>query len=152
MNDDDSSLLDDLREMWTQADPPPPGLTSAMIAAVAAVDLDEEWELLELVRDSADEPAAQVRGLGTARVLYFRAVQGWTLDTEIDGDRVSGQLQDFHGDLTGVQVSVETRSGDTWSTEVDEMGFFTLAARLRGWIRFTVREPDTTASSRWVEL
>ena len=152
MTTGDESLLDDLREMWTRADPPPPGLVPAMVAAVAAVDLDEEWELLELVRDSADEPAAQVRGLGTARVLYFRAVQGWTLDTEIDGDRVSGQLQDFHGDLTGVEVSVETRSGQRWSTEVDEVGFFTLEARLTGWVRLTVRDPDTTASSRWVEV
>ncbi len=152
MTHEDDRLLDELRDMWTQADPPPPGLTSTMIAAVASADLDHDWELLELVRDSADEPAAQVRGLRTARVLYFRAVQGWTLDTEIDDDRVSGQLQDFHGDLTEVEVSVETRSGDSWSTATDEVGFFTLEARLSGWIRFTVREPDTTASSRWVEL
>lgn len=152
MRTEDDRLLDDLREMWTKADPPPPGLTTTMIAAVAAADLDDEWELLELVRDSADEPAAQVRGFGTARVLYFRAVQGWTLDTEIDGERITGQLQDFHGDLAGVEVSVETRTGRRWSTEVDEVGFFTLEAQVTGWIRLTVRDPDTTASSRWVEV
>ncbi len=152
MTTEDIRLLDDLRDMWQLIDPPPPGLTATMTAAVAAADLDQEWELLVLVRDSADEPAAQVRGLRSARVLYFRAVQGWTLDTEIDGDVVSGQLQDFHGDLTGVQVSVETRSGEKWSTAPDEVGFFTLEAHLSGWIRFTVHEPESAASSRWVEL
>ncbi len=152
MTDKDTRLLDELRDMWRLADPPRPGLTATMTAAVAAADLDQEWELLVLVRDSADEPAPQVRGLRTARVLYFRAVQGWTLDTEIDADVVSGQLQDFHGDLTGVQVSVETRSGERWSTATDEVGFFTLQAQLSGWIRFTVDEPGSTASSRWVEL
>ncbi len=29
--------------MWVTYDPPPPGLTAAMIAIVAAADLDEEW-------------------------------------------------------------------------------------------------------------
>ena len=48
--------------MWMTYDPPPPGLVATMIAAVAAADLDDEWEMLVLVRDSADEPAAQVSG------------------------------------------------------------------------------------------
>ena len=152
MTTGDARLLDDLRDMWRQADPPPPGLTEAMIAAVAAADLDADLELMVLVRDSADEPAAQVRGLGTARVLYFRAVQGWTLDAEIDGDQVRGQLLDYIGDLGAVEVGLETQDGRSWSTELDEVGFFGIEAHLTGWIRFSVTQGDMVSSSRWVEL
>jgi hypothetical protein len=150
--DEDTRLLDDLRDMWWQADPPPPGLTPAMVAAVAAADLDREWELLTLVRDSADEPAAQVRGLATARVLYFTAIEGWSLDTEIDDGQVRGQLLDFTGDMATVEVTVETRAGQAWTTELDEIGFFALRAEPTGWSRFVVRIGESVASSHWVEL
>ena len=76
MTDGDAALLEELRDMWMTYDPPPPGLVATMIAAVAAADLDAEWEMLTLVRDSRDEPAAQVRGLATSRILYFTAAEG----------------------------------------------------------------------------
>jgi hypothetical protein len=137
--------------MWWLADPPPPGLTETMIAAVAAADLDEEWELLVLVRDSADEPAAQVRGLSTARVLYFNAAAGWSLEAEIDGDQVRGQVLDLD-DMSGVQVTLESAGGESWTTGLDEVGFFALQAEPSDSVRFTVRTGETVASSRWVEL
>jgi hypothetical protein len=137
--------------MWRLADPPPPGLTSRMIAAVAAADLDQEWELLVLVRDSADEPAAQVRGLGTARMLYFNATEGWSLEAEIDGDQVRGQVLDLD-DLSAVEVTLETAAGQSWTTGIDEVGFFSIQAEATGSIRFTVRRGEAVASSRWVEL
>jgi hypothetical protein len=150
--EDDTRLLDDLRDMWWLADPPPPGLTATMIAAVAAADLDQEWELLVLVRDSANEPAAQVRGLATARMLYFTAAEGWSLDAEIDRDQVRGQLLDLDGDMGAVEVTVETADGRTWTTGVDEVGFFAVQAEPTDSVRFTVRHGQTRSSSRWVEL
>lgn len=152
MTTDDDRLLADLRDLWHVADPPPTGLVEAMVAAVAATDLDDDLEMLVLVRDSADEPAAQVRGPGHARVLYFRAVQGWTLDAEIDDDHVRGQLLDFNGDLGSVEVSLETRAGGHWTSSLDDVGFFGIRADLSGWIRFTVTQEDVVASSRWVEI
>ena len=152
MMTDDDRLMAQLRDLWTTADPPPEGLVEAMIAAVAATGLDDDLELLILVRDSADEPAAQVRGLGTARVLYFRAVQGWTLDAEIDGNQVRGQLLDYNGDLGSVEVGLETRDGQLWTSALDEVGFFGIQADLTGWIRFTVTQGDLVSASRWVEL
>lgn len=152
MTTDDDRLLAELRTLWNATDPPPADLAGAMIAAIAAADLDDDLELLILVRDSADEPAAQVRGPGTARVLYFRAVQGWTLDAEIDDARVRGQLLDFNGDLGQVEIALETRSGERWSAGLDDYGFFTIQAALGGWIRFTVTQGGTDSSSRWVEL
>jgi hypothetical protein len=151
MTTGDTRLLDDLRDMWQLADPPPPGLTSRMIAAVAAADLDQEWELLVLVRDSADEPAAQVRGLGTARMLYFNATEGWSLEAEIDGDQVRGQVLDLD-DLSAVEVTLETAAGQSWTTAIDEVGFFAIQAEATGSVRFTVRRGEAVASSRWVEL
>lgn len=148
----DDSLLADLRTMWHRGDPPPPGLAEQMIAAVAAADLDDELELLVLVRDSAVEPLAQVRGLATARVLYFQAVQGWSLDAEIDGDQVSGQLVDFEGEMDSVEVVVETTGGATWSTSLDEVGFFAMTAELAGSVRFVVRQGDIRSTSGWVTL
>lgn len=150
--DDDAALLEGLRAMWTTYDPPPPDLIPTMIAVVAAADLDAEWELLVLVRDSADEPAAQVRGLGTSRILYFTAAEGWSLDAELDGGQVRGQLLDFDGDLGSVEVVVETTDGQSWTTGLDEVGFFAIAAEPTGSIRFTVRYRRRAISSRWVEL
>ena len=150
--EDDSRLLDDLRDMWWRADPPPPGLTAAMIAAVAAADLDDEWELLVLVSDSADAPAAQVRGLSTARVLYFNATAGWSLEAEIDGDEVRGQLLDLDVDLSTVVVGLETRDGTSWTTQVDEVGYFTMRAGAAGTVRFTVRVGRSVAASGWLEV
>ena len=152
MTDDDDRLLAELRDLWNVADPPPTGLVETMIAAVAATDLDDDLDLLVLVRDSADEPSAQVRGLGTARVLYFRAVQGWTLDAEIDGGQVRGQLLDYNCDLGSVEVGLETRDGQHWSSALDEVGFFRIQADLTDFVRFTVTQGNDAATSRWVEL
>ena len=152
MTDEDTALLEELRDMWVTYDPPPPGLTATMIAAVAAVDLDEEWELLVLVRDSADGPVAQVRGLSTARVLYFNATAGWSLEAEIDGDEVRGQLLDLDVDLSTVVVGLETRDGTSWTTQVDEVGYFTMRAAAAGAGRFTVRLGRSVAASGWLDV
>ena len=150
--EDDTRLLDDLRDMWWLADPPPAGLTATMIAAVAAADLDDEWELLVLVRDSADESAAQVRGLATARMLYFTAAAGWSLDAEIDTDQVRGQVLDLDADLGSVEITVETTDGQVWTTALDEVGFFAIEAEPTGSLRFTVTIGGSVSSSSWVEL
>ena len=152
MTSGDAALVGELRDMWTAYDPPPPGLVATMIAAVAAAEIDEEWEMLVLLRDSADRPAAEVRGLSTARVLYFSAASGWSLDAEIDGAEVRGQLLDFEGDMESVEVTVETTDDQTWTTPLDESGFFLIEAEPTGSVRFTVRSGDSVSSSRWVEL
>jgi hypothetical protein len=85
-------------------------------------------------------------------VLYFSAAAGWSLDAEIDGDQVRGQLLDFQGDLTSVEVTVETTDDQTWTTPLDESGYFLIEAEPTGSIRFTVRSGDSVSSSRWVEL
>jgi hypothetical protein len=152
MTSGDADLLGELRDMWMTYDPPPAGLVETMIAAVAAADLDAEWAMLVLVSDSRDEPAAQVRGLGTSRILYFTAAEGWSLDVELDEGQVRGQLLDFDKDLGAVELEIETTDGQTWTTGLDEVGFFALSAEPTGSVRFTVRHRRRSTSSRWVEL
>ncbi|NYE38834.1 hypothetical protein F4692_003989 [Nocardioides cavernae] len=152
MTDGDAALLEELRDMWTTYDPPPPDLVATMIAAVAAAELDDEWEMLVLMRDSADGPVAQVRGLGTSRILYFTAAEGWSLDAELDEGQVRGQLLDLDGDMGAVEIVVETSHGQTWETTLDDYGFFAISAEPTGSLRFTVRRDGHSATSRWVEL
>lgn len=152
MSDDDAALLGGLRDMWTTYDPPPADLVTRMIAAVAAAEIDDEWEMLVLVRDSAEEALAQVRGLATSRMLSFSAAEGWTLEVELDEGQVRGQLLDLAGDPTGTEVLVETSEGQTWSTVLDEVGFFALDAEPTGSVRFTVRREGRSASSSWIEV
>jgi hypothetical protein len=85
-------------------------------------------------------------------VLYFSAASGWSLDAEIDGAQVRGQLLDFEGDMESVEVTVESSVGQTWTTALDESGFFLIEAEPTGSVRFTVRSGDSVSSSRWVEL
>ncbi|MCF6377191.1 hypothetical protein L2K70_06220 [Nocardioides KLBMP 9356] len=148
----DLALLEELRTMWVTYDPPPPDLTATMIAAVAAAGLDDEWEMLTLVSDSADGPVAQVRGLSTSRVLYFNAAAGWSLEAEIDGTDVKGQLLDHPGDMDSVEVALETRDGASWTTGVDEVGFFALTATPTGSVRFAVTIGGRVARSRWLDV
>jgi hypothetical protein len=152
MTAEDAALLEELRDMWTTYDPPPPGLVATMIAAVAAAELDDEWEMLVLVRDSVDRPAMQVRGLATSRILSFTAAEGWSLDAEIGDGQVRGQLLDFDGDMGSVEVTLEASAGPSWTATLDELGFFALEADPTGSVRFTVRHPGGSASSRWVDL
>lgn len=152
MTTGDAALLEELRDMWMTYDPPPPGLVATMIAAVAAADLDDEWEMLVLMRDSVDRPAAQVRGLATSRILYFTAAEGWSLDAELDEGQVRGQLLDFDGDMAAVEVTVETTDGQSWTTRLDDVGFFAISAEPTGSLRFTIRHGERSATSRWVEL
>ncbi|QBX54145.1 hypothetical protein EXE58_00755 [Nocardioides seonyuensis] len=154
MTTGDDRVLADVRRMWHEVDPPPTDLVERMIAAVASadLDLDIELELMQLVRDSATEAPAGVRGGATVRVLHFAGLHGWVLETEIDADRVRGQLLDFPGDLASVEVVVETAEGGEWTTRLDEVGFFVLDTRVAGSVRFGVRHEDSGSISSWVRL
>jgi len=152
MTHEDARLLADLRVMWQQADPPRPDLADELVAVVVTADLDEALELLVLVHDSASGPQTAVRGVSTSRVLRFRTPQGWTLQVELDGDRLRGELLDVDEDLATVEVGAETSGGETQWVHPDEVGFFTVHAELLGAVRFTVRRGGLSTTSGWVPL
>ena len=63
------ALFSELRSMWDDRDPVPPGLAENVLVALAAIDLADEYELLTLVGDSVERAGA--RAMGGARVLEF---------------------------------------------------------------------------------
>ena len=79
-----------------------------------------------------------------------------SLEAEIDGDQVRGQLLDHDGPMKAVHVTLETRDGASWTTGLDEVGFFSIQvsgqAEPAGSVRFSVRIKRTVASSGWIAL
>ena len=61
-------IFDDLRSMYEVLDPPPAHLTDAMIAAIAAEDLDAEYELLSLLSRSTE--LAGTRGVAPLTIEF----------------------------------------------------------------------------------
>ncbi|HPU12949.1 MAG TPA: hypothetical protein PLQ19_04055 [Aeromicrobium sp.] len=61
-------IFDDLRRMFEALDPPPEHLEEAMIAAVAAEDLDSEYALLSLL--SRNNELVGTRGAGPLTVEF----------------------------------------------------------------------------------
>lgn len=67
----DDDLWSRLRELWSHADPPPTDLADRVITAVAAEDLDREYELLRLVERT--HGLVGTRDDGTADVINLRS-------------------------------------------------------------------------------
>ncbi|MBC9225227.1 hypothetical protein GL325_02710 [Aeromicrobium sp. 636] len=85
-------VFSDLRAMYEAIDPPPAHLADAMIAVIAAEDLDNEYELLSLVNRSTALVGTRGSGPLTIEFAYddvtvlVRVTEGPTSDTRrIDG-------------------------------------------------------------------
>jgi hypothetical protein len=48
----DAQLMEAIRDLWEAADPPPPDLADGVLAALAAADLELEYELMTLIEAS----------------------------------------------------------------------------------------------------
>ena len=73
----DAQLMDAIRDLWETADPPPPDLADGVLAALAAADLELEYELMTLIETSG--LPAGVRGTQDA------TTDGpWTLEYSSD--------------------------------------------------------------------
>ncbi|MET1058741.1 MAG: hypothetical protein ABWX84_04060 [Nocardioides sp.] len=48
----DAQLMEAIRDLWEVADPPPPDLADGVLAALAAADLELEYELMTLIEAS----------------------------------------------------------------------------------------------------
>ena len=139
MMTDDDRLLEELRDLWMTDDPPPPGLVETMIAAVAAADLDDEFELLILVRDSrrrARRPGAGTRHRAGPLLPRRPGLDPRRGDRRRPGPRTAARLR--RRPRARSRSCVETRDGQRWTSALDEVGFFALDAELTGSVRFTV--------------
>jgi len=64
----DEELFVALREMWSDADPPPDGLADRTVAEIAVEDTERDFALLDLLEEA---PLAEVRGEGIRRTVRF---------------------------------------------------------------------------------
>jgi hypothetical protein len=103
-------------------------------------------ELAELLHDSALESAA-VRGDDAVRTLSF-ASGAVTLEVEIDGDTVRGQVVGASAESVLVQRSI----ADDQPIGLDAGGFFRVEDVAPGPVRFVVRAGDWMLTSPWVAI
>jgi len=131
-------IFDDLRAMYEVLDPPPAHLVDAMIAAVAAEDLDAEYELLSLLSRSTE--LVGTRGSGVLTIEFShdetsvllrvaqledgrRRVDGWVTGTNgtearlvAGDDETTAPLADGRfefGDVPAGLVRIYFSGGDT---------------------------------------
>ena len=138
-------------------------LLAALAEAVAETDLVTDrqreaaraaftWrtvdaELAELLHDSALESSG-VRGADDApRTLSF-ASGGLTLEVEVDGDVVMGQVVGASARSVVMQRSI----ADDQPLDVDPAGFFRIEGVGPGPLRFVVQAGDWTLTSPWVAI
>lgn len=104
-----------------------------------------DQELLELTYDSRLDAEVAVRGDGGGRTLEF-AGGGLTLEVELTGGRVLGQL----GDPAAGEVTLEWADGRSLTADADGSGFFSVDGVDPGPVRFAVRSGDARLVTEWV--
>ncbi len=145
---DDDGLLAALGEAVAEADADPDAVTERRRAAARAAFAwrSVDVELADLLHDSALEPGgvrSATDALDAVRTLSYGAGD-LTLELEVDGDDVTGQVVG-PGAAT---VTLRRADGTETTADVDPSGFFTIAGVAPGPARF-VAGPLTTP---WVTL
>lgn len=103
--EDDAALFAALRRTWTGADPAPAEFVDAMVAAVAAADLEREYALLVLVDSDATAP---VRGDADMLTMQFSDGTVSLLLHITRGERGTRRLDGWvDGDAIGVGLIQE---------------------------------------------
>src|SRR3954471_7513130 len=115
---DDEGLMKELGQALKQASVPDHRREAAR-AAFTWRTIDEE--LLALTHDSLEMADATVRGVLDVRTLGFES-DGLSLEIEVDGDRVIGQVLDTDVD----EVVVESVGEGSQTSRVDGSGVFSL--------------------------
>ncbi len=133
------ALFDDIAAMWRTRDPMPPALVDKVLVAIETEDLDEEYELLQLVERSRE--LAGTRGSGDAFTIAFSA-GGLSLllrVSELDRTfrRVDGWVSP--GQLMHVTVTQQSRS---FEASVDVRGRFEIPRLPSGLTRFWLQSHD----------
>lgn len=152
-NLDDDALMALLEEAVKEADAVPDRRRGAARAAFTWRSVDEE--LAELLHDSALDAGAAVRSGGDAgpRSLAFGR-SGLTLEVEVDGDQVLGEVI-ATGDAAGdgpASVTLQRPDTPDVTTTVDTAGFFRFAGVGTGAARFVVERGGWSLTTPWVTL
>lgn len=109
-------------------------------------------ELAELLHDSALDAGAAVRSAGGApRTLTF--VRGAvTLEIEVDGDTLLGEVIDEDTASGPASVALQRPEADDRSVETDASGFFRFDGVAPGPVRFVVSRAGWSLTTPWATI
>ena len=141
---DDDGLMEELARAMAQVAEVPDHRREAARAAFTWRTIDEE--LLALTHDSLELADAAVRGALDVRTLGFET-DGLSLQLEVDGDRVFGQVLDSNVD----EVVVESVGEGSQTSPVDASGVFSVVVPA-GQVRFGVQVGGVLRRTPWVVL
>jgi hypothetical protein len=141
---DDEGLMEELARAMTQVTEVPDHRREAARAAFSWRTIDDE--LLALTHDSLELADAAVRGALDVRTLGFET-DGLSLELEVDGDQVFGQVLDAQVD----EVVVESVGEGSQSAPVDASGVFSVQVPT-GPVRFGVRVAEGLRRTPWIVL
>lgn len=113
-------------------------------------------ELAELLHDSALDAGAAVRSgpgdAGGPRMLSFRR-SAVTLEVEVDGDEVLGEVVEDGGSETGpATVTLQRPDAEDRTTETDASGFFRFSDVGPGSVRFVVSRAGWSLTTPWATI
>jgi hypothetical protein len=145
---DDEGLMAELAEALEQVAEIPPNRRLAARGSYTWRTVDEE--LLALTHDSLELADAAVRGDSSARTLGFEG-DGLSLQLELDGERVFGQVLSTGGGGAVETVVVESVEDGTGTTPVNAAGVFSATAPV-GPVRFGVSLDGALRRTSWVVL
>ncbi len=152
-NLDDDALMALLDEAVKEADAVPDRRREAARAAFTWRSVDDE--LAELLHDSALDAGAAVRSsAGGPRSLAFGR-SGLTLEVEVDGDQVLGEVIAVGEAASGdglASVTLQCPETPDVTTTVDAAGFFRFAGVGTGAVRFVVERGGWSLTTPWVNL
>jgi hypothetical protein len=152
----DDALMLEIRRLWETLDPPPGDLADGVLATLAAIDLEFEFELMTLV-DSHDALAG-----ARSSAAQLAEVGQWSLEFAAPDFRVllristSGNRRRIDGWVlprTGMRIQVSGASAGHPAydgAEVDQHGRFEITSVSPGLSRlwFLPEPGDTDSSSR----
>ncbi|MFC6085894.1 hypothetical protein [Sphaerisporangium aureirubrum] len=133
---DDSHLLDEIRRLYTAADPVPPGL-----AALSRFAMDPHPGDVHLLRPR-NEPAlpAAVRATGDLRTVTFETPDLTIVVTIAVLDDTTARLDGWTAPATPHHLTLRT-SSTTLTTATDPLGRFLFERTPRGPAQLTVHRP-----------
>ena len=141
---DDDGLMEELARAMGEVTAVPDHRREAARAAFSWRTIDEE--LLALTHDSLEVADAAVRSALDVRTLGFES-DGLSLEVEVDGDRVVGQVLDADVD----EVVLESVDDGTQTTPVDSSGIFSVVVPT-GPVRFGVQIDGVLRRTPWIVL
>jgi len=141
---DDEGLMEELARAMHEVTEVPDHRREAARAAFTWRTIDEE--LLALTHDSLELADAAVRGNLDVRTLGFET-DGLSLEIEVDGDRVFGQVLDADGN----EVVVESVDDGSQTVPVDASGVFSVVVPA-GPVRFGVMADGLLRHTPWIVL